>query len=210
MKFLFLTLAFSVLSVAASAQEIVPKSTTAGDVESSNLMDDLNPFSPDIEKQLDAIDAEYAKTTGSPAFFDSGFELFSGCYRSACAVWAHVVRSEQTMYLYENGNLIGTYATSTGTVGFETPNFDRNPNGRIYDKYTSTKYPEGDYNGLGNMPYAVFIEGGFAIHGTSRGNWKKLGQPASHGCIRIHPDNAYKFNRLVRQYGRVRTWITVE
>jgi lipoprotein-anchoring transpeptidase ErfK/SrfK len=60
------------------------------------------------------------------------------------------------------------------------------------------------------MPYAVFIEGGFAIHGTMRSNWKYLGQRASHGCVRLHPDNAFIVNRLVRQYGVENTWIQVD
>jgi len=73
----------------------------------------------------------------------------------------------------------------------------------------SSKFPGGDYNGLGNMPYAVFVDGGFAIHGTTRGNWPLLGQVASHGCIRVHPDNGFIFNRLVRQHGVKNTWITI-
>lgn len=60
------------------------------------------------------------------------------------------------------------------------------------------------------MPYAVFIEGGFAIHGTTVGNFKYLGTRASHGCIRLHPDNGRIFNHLVRQYGIRDTWVTVE
>lgn len=28
------------------------------------------------------------------------------------------------------------------------------------------------------------------IHGTREHNWPKLGSPASHGCIRVHPDEA--------------------
>ena len=93
---------------------------------------------------------------------------------------------------------------------FPTPYMDQNPNGRIYDRYTSVTNPGGDYNGLGNMPYAVFIRGGYAVHGTTRGNWPNLGKPASKGCIRLHPDNGFIFNRLVRSYGIYRTWITVE
>lgn len=56
----------------------------------------------------------------------------------------------------------------TGMKGYETPNFDRSLEKplRIYKQYTSSKYPGGDWNGLGNKPFAVFIKGGFAIHGT--------------------------------------------
>ena len=102
-----------------------------------------------------------------------------------------------------------TWKTSTGKPGYRTPDMDRHPSGPVYDRYTSSKYPDGDYNGLGNMPYAVFVLGGYAIHGTTRGNFSKLGTPASHGCIRLHPDNGYIFNRLVRKYGLSKVWVTV-
>jgi len=59
------------------------------------------------------------------------------------------------------------------------------------------------------MPYAVFIEGGYAIHGTTRGNWSNLGRVASHGCIRLHPDNGQIFNVLVRRNGIRNVWVTV-
>lgn len=185
----------------------------AEDMESQNLMDELNPFDPNIERILDLYDEEYEAATGESAHIDT-FDLFNnasqGCYRMNCAVYANVVKSEQKMYLYVNGALQGVYATSTGVRGHNTPNFDTRPNGRIYDRYTSTRYPGGDFDGLGNMPYAVFIRGGFAIHGTGRGNWSKLGRQASHGCIRIHPDNARVFNRLVRSHGVQNSWITVQ
>ncbi|WP_291516584.1 L,D-transpeptidase [Bdellovibrio sp. ArHS] len=178
--------------------------------DSQNVMDELNPFDPNIEKTLEEMDQLYFDETGSSPFIENLIgPMGPSCYRSSCKVWAQVSRSQQKMYLHIDGIHTYTWAVSTGAPGHGTPNFDTHPNGRIYDKYTSTKYPGGDYQGLGNMPYAVFISGGFAIHGTGTSNWKKLGTKASHGCIRVHPDNAYVFNRLVRQHGIYKTWITV-
>ena len=102
------------------------------------------------------------------------------------------------------------WPTSTGRRFHKTPHFDQHPNGRIYDSYSSNEFPGGDYNGLGNMPYAVFISGGYAIHGTIQSNWHKLGKRASKGCLRLHPENGFIFNRLVRTVGISSTWITVE
>ncbi len=183
--------------------------------KANTALDELDPYAPNVEEQLNALDKQYEKSTGVSPFivedlFDTGFGD-RGCVRDACAVWAQVVKSTQRLYLYQNGQLINTWLVSTGLEpGHGTPNFDTHPNGRIYDAYTSGKYPGGDYNGLGNMPYAVFIKGGFAIHGTGRGNWRKLGNKASHGCIRVHPDNALIFNRLVRENGIKNVWITVQ
>ena len=38
------------------------------------------------------------------------------------------------------------------------------------------------------MPYSIFFSGGYAIHGSY--GISHLGSPASHGCIRLHPENA--------------------
>lgn len=180
-----------------------------------NAMDELDPFDPNIDEIMAEYDRQYFSETGELPF-EAAFEVFAPkkqkprCFRQTCKIWAQIVKSEQKMYLYVNGSLTNVWPVSTGTKSHRTPNFDMHPNGRIYDKYTSTKYPGGGYAGLGNMPYAVFITGGFAIHGTGKGNWKHLGKPASHGCIRVHPDNALKFNRLVRQAGIRDVWITVQ
>lgn len=176
---------------------------------------ELNPFDPNVEELLDNFDKIYEEETGLPAHlpddaYISDLMGFARCYRNTCNVWVQVVKATQTLYLYLNGNLSNAWAVSTGVAGYGTPNFDKNPDGRIYDRYSSTKYPGGDYQGLGNMPYAVFISGGFALHGTPQSNWPKLGRPASRGCIRMHPDNAYYFNRLVRGNGISNVWITVQ
>ena len=179
----------------------------------SHETSEFNPFAPDAEQMLKRFDEAYEKQTGEPAFLDSAdarLGTFQSCYQSSCKVFAHVVKDEQKLYLSVDGQVIGTWAVSTGKDGFETPDFDTHPNGRIYTRYSSHAYPGGDYNGLGNMPYAVFIRGGFAIHGTPESNWDALGEPASHGCIRLHPDNAEVFNHLVRENGVANTWISVE
>jgi lipoprotein-anchoring transpeptidase ErfK/SrfK len=175
-----------------------------------NLLDELDPRSPDIEERLQEFDEAYFKMTGKSPFINKEEDQKGICYRNACPVWARVNLSEQLFYLYIDGELKYVWLTSTGKRGYRTPYLDQNPNGRIYDRYTSSAYPGGDYNGLGNMPYAVFVRGGYAIHGTVKSNWPKLGTPASKGCIRLHPDNGYIFNRLVRASGVGLVWVSVE
>lgn len=197
---LALTLTFSAVSYA--------QVTTSAPEQ--NLMDELDPFDPNIESQLEEMDAIYEQETGMSPFVDT-FTIPFGpkCRQISCPVFIRIKKSVQTAYLYRDGSLVSTWLVSTGVPGRGTPDFEGNPNGRIYDKYTSSKYPEGDYKGLGNMPYAVFYKGGFAIHGTTMGNFKRLGQKASHGCTRLHPDNGFTFNRLVRQYGIYNVWISI-
>lgn len=180
----------------------------------ANFLDELNPFDPNIAETLKQMDKSYERETGKPAFdLDLGFStLFSAptCFQLSCEVYVQVVKSEQRLYLYVRGVLQESWVVSTGGPGHETPLFNTQPNGRIYDAYSSSSYPGGSYNGLGNMPYAVFISGGFALHGTVKSNWSKLGQKASHGCIRMHPDNGLKVNRLIRAAGVKNTWISVQ
>jgi hypothetical protein len=200
MKALIISLALTLLNANAYA------------AKKGNFYDELNPRSPDIEKTLKEMNEDYEATTGKSGYLDvlDPLEaLFPTCYRNACKVWADVDKGAQRLYLYIDGALTYTWKTSTGRAGYTTPDMDQHPNGPVYDRYTSTKYPDGDYNGLGNMPYAVFVRGGYAIHGTTRGNWSKLGQVASHGCIRVHPDNGQIFNQLVRKNGLRNIWVTV-
>ncbi|WP_276133718.1 L,D-transpeptidase [Polluticoccus soli] len=142
--------------------------------------------------------------------FRYGFRAGGGCRQQECPLYAEVDKSEQVLHLYVDGELVDTYPVSTGIKGRETPSFSVRPSGPIFTKYTSKKFPGGNYKGLGNMPYAVFVKGGYAIHGTTPGNFRRLGIRASHGCIRLHPDNAKVFTELVKQYGLGNTWVTVK
>ena len=50
------------------------------------------------------------------------------------------------------------------------------------------------------MPRAVFFtKEGHAIHGTNE--VKRLGRPASHGCVRLSPQNAATLYALVKENG---------
>jgi lipoprotein-anchoring transpeptidase ErfK/SrfK len=58
------------------------------------------------------------------------------------------------------------------------------------------------------MPHSIFFNKGIAIHGTEE--IKRLGRPASHGCIRLHPENARALYQLVKIYGMGNTRISVK
>jgi lipoprotein-anchoring transpeptidase ErfK/SrfK len=57
------------------------------------------------------------------------------------------------------------------------------------------------------MPWSVFFHGGYAVHGTTE--IRRLGKPASHGCVRLHPDNARTFFTLVKEAGLEQSQIVV-
>lgn len=133
----------------------------------------------------------------------------SACRAMECPLVAEVIKSKQTLYVYIGGAVKDSFAVSTGVPGRETPDMNQRPSGPVLIRYTSTKFPGGNYRGLGNMPYAVFVKGGYAIHGTTPGNFVKLGTRASHGCIRLHPDNAKIFYELVNIAGLKNTWVII-
>lgn len=132
------------------------------------------------------------------------------CKGKQCYLYVEIIKSKQMLFLHLDGELKDSFPVSTGTKKYTTPNLSVRPSGPLFTKYSSRKWPGGNYKGLGNMPYAVFVRGGYAIHGTTPGNFSKLGTPASHGCIRLHPDNGRVFYELVKLIGLSDTWVNVK
>src|SRR5690606_12328374 len=58
------------------------------------------------------------------------------------------------------------------------------------------------------MPFTIFYNGHYAIHGTTE--IKRLGQQASAGCVRLHPDNARTLFDLVKERGPEKLQVVVE
>lgn len=115
-------------------------------------------------------------------------------------VKAHIDLSTQTMEVWVDGWRRYTWPISSARKGYRTPTGSFQPY-RMHRRYFSRKYDNAP------MPYAIFFQGGYAIHGTS--DLRRLGRPASHGCIRLHPQNAATFFALVSEVGRVNTDIVI-
>jgi lipoprotein-anchoring transpeptidase ErfK/SrfK len=56
-------------------------------------------------------------------------------------------------------------------------------------------------------PHAIFFYYGFAIHVTN--DISRLGGPASHGCVRLHPSHAAALFALVQRNGPGSTRIEI-
>lgn len=115
-------------------------------------------------------------------------------------VVARISKSGQTMDVYVHGTHTYSWPVSTGRGRYATPSGTFRPK-RLERRWYSTRY-----NGA-PMHYAVFYSGGYAIHATTEVG--RLGNPASHGCIRLAPSHAAEFYSLVRSYGAARTRITI-
>ncbi|MEM7429231.1 MAG: L,D-transpeptidase [Pseudomonadota bacterium] len=113
---------------------------------------------------------------------------------------ADIDLTNQRMHISVNGEKIHEFKISSGRLGYTTPTGSYHPY-RMHTMWRSRKYNNAP------MPHAVFFKGGYAVHGTS--SISRLGRPASHGCIRLHPKNAKKFFDLVLEHSRARTQVNL-
>jgi lipoprotein-anchoring transpeptidase ErfK/SrfK len=116
------------------------------------------------------------------------------------AVVAKIDVSSQTMTVTVNGFPFAYWKVSTGRQGFHTPHGSFRVT-RMAAVYYSKKYDNSP------MPHSLFFSGGNAIHGTY--HLRQLGRPASHGCVRLAPNNAATLYKLASMYGPRRTQIVV-
>ena len=116
------------------------------------------------------------------------------------AVVAKIDKRTQTMRVSVNGRHMYTWKVSTGAYSYHTPSGSYSPK-RLHTMWRSRKYQNAP------MPHAIFFKGGYAVHGT--GSISRLGRPASHGCIRLHPANAKTLFYLVRKHGMSNSRITL-
>lgn len=109
-------------------------------------------------------------------------------------------KSTQKMTISIDGQVKHVWPVSTGRYGSGTPNGSYRPQW-LARRWFSRKY----YGSP--MPHAIFFHKGYAIHGTNY--ISRLGGPASHGCVRLHPRNAATLFALVQKAGSGATAIAV-
>jgi lipoprotein-anchoring transpeptidase ErfK/SrfK len=103
-------------------------------------------------------------------------------------VVVRIDKSSQRMSVSIDDMTRYTWPVSTGRRGYGTPSGTFRPQ-MMARRWYSRKY----YNSP--MPYSIFFHYGFAIHGTTE--IARLGGPASHGCVRLHPSHAAALFALV-------------
>jgi lipoprotein-anchoring transpeptidase ErfK/SrfK len=115
-------------------------------------------------------------------------------------VVVQIDKSSQRMAVCVDGAMRYNWPVSTGRDGYGTPSGTFHPQS-MARRYFSRKY----YNAP--MPHAIFFYYGFAIHGTN--DISRLGGPASHGCVRLHPTHAAALFALVERNGPRNTRIEI-
>jgi lipoprotein-anchoring transpeptidase ErfK/SrfK len=115
-------------------------------------------------------------------------------------VVVQIDKSSQRMAVSVDGMMRYNWRISTGRSGYGTPSGVYHPH-LMARRWFSRKYYHSP------MPHSIFFYGGFAIHGTN--DISRLGGPASHGCVRLHPSNAAMLFSLVEHEGPRNTRIEI-
>jgi len=117
------------------------------------------------------------------------------------ALVIEVDKSAQTLTVSRDGETLHSWPVSTGKSGYATPsgNFTAF---RMEAEHYSKEWDDAP------MPHSVFFtKRGHAIHGSHE--VKRLGSPASHGCVRLAPENAAKLFALVKAEGLSNTQVVL-
>jgi hypothetical protein len=112
-----------------------------------------------------------------------------------------VDKSAQRMTVTRDGEALYTWPVSTGRSGYATPSGSFTPFRMEADHY-SKEWDDAP------MPHSIFFTKiGHAIHGSYE--TKKLGTPASHGCVRLAPAHAATLFAMVKQDGVTNTKVVL-
>ncbi|HEY4140259.1 MAG TPA: L,D-transpeptidase [Pseudolabrys sp.] len=112
----------------------------------------------------------------------------------------NISKSQQRVSVTVDGVEAYRWAVSTGRRGYDTPAGNFRPQ-RLERHWYSRQYE------MTPMPWAMFFHRGYAMHATTEVT--NLGRVASHGCVRLRPDNAATLYSLMRRQGMANTKIVV-
>ncbi|MEB3218410.1 MAG: L,D-transpeptidase [Nostocales cyanobacterium 94392] len=97
--------------------------------------------------------------------------------------WIQVDLSEQRLIAWEGNKAVFGVTVSTGKRSTPTPIGIFN----IYTKLNKTRM-KGDGYDIPNVPYTMYYQGGYGIHGAYWHN--NFGTPVSRGCVNLAPNQA--------------------
>jgi lipoprotein-anchoring transpeptidase ErfK/SrfK len=120
---------------------------------------------------------------------------------SAATLVAKVSLSTQTMTVIHHGKVKYQWQVSTARADKVTPTGSWTAK-QLKRFHWSSRY------GRAAMPYSIFYNGNFAVHGTN--SVSKLGTPVSAGCIRLSRGHAATLFSMTKNAGLKNTLIVVE
>jgi L,D-transpeptidase catalytic domain len=117
------------------------------------------------------------------------------------SVLIRIDKSSQRMTVAVDGVPRWTWPVSTGRPGYDTPSGSFTAF-RMEADHFSKEWDDAP------MPHSIFFTPkGHAIHGYL--DTRHIGSPASHGCVRLAPENAAKLYALVEEEGLPNTKVVL-
>jgi hypothetical protein len=124
-----------------------------------------------------------------------------GTNPAASSILINIDKSTQRMTVLLDGVQKFDWPVSTGKRGYSTPSGTFTPTS-MNEIWYSKQWDNAP------MPHAIFyMKDGHAIHGSYE--VRNLGKPASHGCVRISPQNATLLYALVKANGLENTQVVL-
>jgi lipoprotein-anchoring transpeptidase ErfK/SrfK len=112
-----------------------------------------------------------------------------------------VDKSKQEMTVKVDDQIRYRWPVSTGDRHHDTPSGTYKAF-RMEEDHFSVEFDSAP------MPHSIFFtQKGHAVHGSF--DTKHLGHAVSHGCVRLHPDNATLLYALVERHGLSKTTVTI-
>ena len=142
-----------------------------------------------------------------------------GTLRGRATTWASraqapalslvVDKSERRLYALENGSVVRSFPAAVGSENHPTPSGSFSirhitwnpswiPPDRKWARNKTPKAPGALNNPMGNVKM-YFSEPDYYIHGTR--DYDSLGQPESHGCVRLANGEAIGLAEMVMEAG---------
>lgn len=136
-----------------------------------------------------------------PAVVLVALALIASGATAPAAVEIMIDKSAQRMTVAVDGQVRHSWPVSTGKAGYDTPGGTFKAF-RMEEDHYSKEWDDAP------MPHSIFFtKKGHAIHGSF--DVKRIGSPASHGCVRLEPKNAATLFALVKQEGVLNTTVTL-
>jgi hypothetical protein len=121
--------------------------------------------------------------------------------RAFAEILITVDKDNQSMTVTVDGEQRYAWPVSTGAPGFDTPSGTFRPN-RMDATHLSQEWDNAP------MPHAIFFDlHGHAIHGFL--NTVHIGDPGSHGCVRLQPEKAALLYTLIAMTGMRDTTVVI-
>jgi L,D-transpeptidase-like protein len=134
--------------------------------------------------------------------FAAALAAFTLAQPARANVMIIIDKAEQKMTVTVNGEDRYVWPVSTGRDSYDTPSGEFQPFRMERDHY-SREWDDAP------MPHSIFFTKiGHAIHGSYE--TKRLGTPASHGCVRLSPQNAATLFALVKDEGVFNTLVRLK